>query len=104
PAPGSMPRRRFGQRGWVGLIGLLIALVIVALLAQTVLKSYGLLGDGERKASAGSRAPGALAPGPVDATEVAPAYAAPIERARNLEQRMQRDAQDLGQRIDEQTK
>jgi hypothetical protein len=99
-----MSGERLRQRGWLGLIGLLIALVIVAALAQTVLKSYGLLDGGGRKASAGSRAPGAIAPAAVDATESAPAPAAPIERARNLEREMQRDAQDLGRRIDEQTK
>jgi hypothetical protein len=83
---------------------LLIALVIVAVLAQTALRSYGLLGGAERNAAAGSRAPGGIAPAAVDATEAVPAPAAPIERARNLEQQMQRDAQDLGRRIDEQTK
>ena len=94
---------RFRQRGWLGLVGLLIALVIVAVLAQTVLRSYGLLGGGDRKV-AGSRGPGAIAPAVVDPTDAAPSSAAPIERARGLEQQMQRDAQDLGRRIDEQTR
>lgn len=100
----SRSQPRFGQEGWVGLIALLIALVIVAVLAQTVLKSYGMLDGGEHKASARSPAAGAIAPAAVDATEAAPGSATPIERARNLEREMQRDAQDLGQRIDEQTK
>jgi len=92
------------QRGWLGLVGLLIALVIVAVLAQTVLKSYGLLGAGERSSRAGSRVPGGAAPAAVDATEAAPAPTQPIERARGVERELQRDADDLGRRIDEQTK
>ena len=43
------------QRGWVGLVVILLALVIVALLAQTALKQYGLLDDPRRR-SARSRA------------------------------------------------
>ncbi len=31
------------QRGWIGLVVLVFALVIVAVLAQTALKQYGLL-------------------------------------------------------------
>ncbi len=85
-------------------MGLLIALVIVALLAQTVLKSYGLVGGGERTAAAGSRLPGVVAPAAVDATEATPAPTTPIERARGVERDLRRDAGNLGRRIDEQTK
>jgi hypothetical protein len=93
-----------GQRGWLGLIALLIALVIIAVLAQTVLRSYGMLGGGEHTAKAGARVPGAAAPADVDATQATSSITAPIERARGLEQQVQRDAQDLDRRIDEQTK
>jgi hypothetical protein len=89
----------FRQRGWIGLVGLLIALVIVAVLAQTVLKSYGLTGGGERTAARGSPAP---QPAAGDAPQPTPAN--PIERARGLEREMKRDAQDLDRRMDEQTK
>jgi Tfp pilus assembly protein PilE len=92
------------QRGWLGLVALLIALVIVAVLAQTVLRSYGMLGGGDRTATARARAPGAAAPAEGDATQATPSITAPIERARGLEQQVQRDAQDLDRRIDEQTK
>ena len=44
------------QRGWLGLIGLLLALVIVAVLAQKVLKTYGLLSEPSRSVSAGHAA------------------------------------------------
>jgi Tfp pilus assembly protein PilE len=89
------------QGGWLGLIGLLIALVIVAVLAQTVLKSYGLIGGGERTAA---RSSSAAQPTSADATQSTPTSANPIERARGVEQQLQRDAQDIGRRIDEQTK
>jgi len=88
------------QRGWIGLIGLLIALVLVALLAQTVLKTYGLLPGSDAAANAGPRGVGAVGPAPADPTVAAP----PIERARGVEQQLQRDAQDLARRIDESAK
>jgi hypothetical protein len=90
------------QRGWLGLVGILIALVIVAVLAQTVLRSYGLLGGTERTA-AGPRTPASATPAG-EAAQTTPAVMAPIERAKGLEQQVQRDAQDLGHRIEEQTK
>jgi cytochrome c-type biogenesis protein CcmH/NrfG len=89
------------ERGWIGLVGLLIALVIVAVLAQTVLKSYGLIGA-DRTAASGPRVPSAAAPAD-DGAPPAPSRD-PRERARGLEQQIQRDAQDLSRRIDEQTK
>ena len=92
------------QRGWIGLIGLLIALVIVALLAQTVLKTYGLLSDPDAAVKAGPRSVGAVGPAPADPTAATPAAATPIERARGVEQQLQRDTQDLARRIDESTK
>ena len=49
-------RTLHGQRGWLGLIGLLLALVIVAVLAQKVLKTYGLLAGAEPGAKVGQRA------------------------------------------------
>jgi cytochrome c-type biogenesis protein CcmH/NrfG len=92
------------QRGWLGLIAILMALVIVALLAQTVLRTYGVLPGAETPAKAGPRGPGAASSAATDPTAVAPAPTTPIERARGLEQQVQRDAQDLEKRIDEQTK
>jgi len=83
------------------LIAILIALVIVAVLAQTVLKTNGLMPGTGTSAGAGPRGPGAAAPAEVDPGA---APRAPIERARGLEQQLQRDAQELGKRVDEQTK
>jgi hypothetical protein len=46
---------RHRQRGWVGLVVILLALAIVALLARTALKQYGLLDDPKpRPAAAGA--------------------------------------------------
>jgi hypothetical protein len=92
------------ERGWFGLIAILIALVIVAVLAQTALKTYGLLPGAETSAKAGPRGPGVASPAEVDPTTATPAPNTPIERARGVEQQVQRDAQELGKRIDEQTK
>ena len=90
------------QRGWLALVGILIALVIVAVLAQTVLRSYGLFGGTDRTV-AGPRTPPGVTPADEPAAAT-PAVTAPIERARSLEQQVQRDAKNLGERIDEQTK
>jgi len=96
------------QRGWLGLIGLLLALVIVAVLAQKVLKTYGLLPGAEPGAKSaaerGPRGPGDISPAPLDATGVTPTPAAAIERARGLESAVQQQAQDLNKRMDEGTK
>jgi len=92
------------ERGWIGLVGLLIALVIVAVLAQTLLKTYGLLPGPDAAVKAGPRGVGAVGPAAADPTVATPAAATPIERARGVEQQLQRDAQDLARRVDESTK
>jgi hypothetical protein len=97
------------QRGWLGLIGLLLALVIVAVLAQKVLKTYGLLLGAEPGAKSaaqrGPRGPGGVSPAPLDATDVTPTTpTAAIERARGLESAVQQQARDLDKRIDDTAK
>ena len=95
------------QRGWLGLIGLLLALVIVAVLAQKVLKTYGLLSGAQPEAKSaserGPRGPVEVSPAPLDASGVTPAPAA-MERARGLESAVQQQAQDLNKRMDETAK
>ena len=90
------------ERGWVGLIVLLLALVIVAVLAQTVLKSYGMLGAGA-PVKAQTRGLGPAASASPD-TAAAPAPMTPIERARGVEQTVKQGEEDMSKRIDEQTK
>ncbi|HWZ70070.1 MAG TPA: hypothetical protein VN326_01155 [Casimicrobiaceae bacterium] len=96
------------QRGWLGLIGLLVALVIVAVLAQKVLKTYGLLSGADPGAKSaaerGPRGPGGVSPAPSDAPDVTPTPAAAIERARGLESAVQQQARDLDKRIDDTAK
>src|ERR1700694_2897873 len=82
PGSAQSPER---QRGWVGIVVLLLALVIVEVLAQTVLKRYGLLGGFERRSQAARpgdvpRGPGGIAPAPIDATTAGPVPAEPLER------------------------
>ena len=92
-----MPRR---QRGWVGLVVLLLALVIVAVLAQTALKHYGLLAAADTPAEnkrARLQAPDAS--GQVDAATATPRNA--LERARGLENAVRQQADDLGRQIDD---
>ena len=66
-----MRRPRRAQQGWVGLLVLLLAILIVAWLSKDALLSYGLAG----KPAATAAEPGAP-PTPTDARQ----------RARNVEQ------------------
>ena len=86
------------QRGWVGLVVLLVALVIVAMLAKTALQQYGLTG----KATTASQAT-PVGQAPQDLT-TAPAPVDAMQRARGVEQSVQQQADDLNKRIDEASK
>lgn len=91
------------QRGWVGLIVLLLALVIVAVLAQTALKRYGLLAPAETSAvNTSARVQAADAPSQVDSAITTPRNA--LERARGVENAVRRQADDLGKQIDDTAK
>ena len=81
PRPDRRGLRRH-QRGWVGLVVILLALVIVAWLAKSALTSYGLTGK-----------PPAAAPGapPTD----------PRERARAVEQTVIDRARESARQVDE---
>jgi hypothetical protein len=91
------------QRGWVGLIVLLLALVIVAVLAQAALKRYGLLAPADTpvaNTSAGGQA--ADAPGQLDSATTTPRNA--LERARAVEGTVRQQAEDLRKQIDDAAK
>jgi hypothetical protein len=91
------------QRGWVGLVVLLLALVLVALLAQTALKHYGLLAPADTPAeNKRARLQGSDASGQVDAATATPRNA--LERARGLENAVRQQADDLGRQIDDTAK
>jgi hypothetical protein len=91
------------QRGWVGLVVILVALVIVALLAERALKGYGLVPGADLNTRAGSRVPPAASQAGVDPTSVPATPGATLDRARGLEQQVQQEAKDQAKRIDEQT-
>ena len=82
---------------------LLLALVIVAVLAQTALKHYGLLAPAEAPAvntSARGQAPDAS--GQLDSATTTPRNA--IDRARGVESAVRRQADELGKQIDDTAK
>jgi hypothetical protein len=92
------------QGGWVGLIVILLAMVIVAWLAKDALKEYGLLADVEKqhKSTAGSvRGPGVgvTGAGP-DATTVVPAPINALEKARGVQDMVREQADEQSRRID----
>jgi hypothetical protein len=92
------------QRGWVGLVVLLIALVILGLLSQKLLKQMGLVPEERATTTAGTRGPGPAGAVPIDVTTASPVPTNAIERAKGVESALQQQAQDMGQRIDAQTK
>ena len=87
---------RARQRGWVGLIVLVLALVIVGVLLKTVLQQYGLTGNA---GPASKATPVDSVSHDVTTTEVTPRNA--LERARGLEASVQQQAADQAKRIDD---
>ena len=84
-------RRR--QRGWVGLVVILLALVIVAVLARTALKQYGLLDDP-------AKAPAAAGASEAEqAATVTPRNA--LERAKGVEDMVKQGAAAQQKNIDD---
>jgi hypothetical protein len=92
----AMPSRR-QQGGWAFLI-VLVALAIVAYLARdSLMQLFGTLSRASN--SAESRLPAGARPAP-DATQSVPAPAAPVERARAVEDVVRQQYEQLGKRID----
>jgi hypothetical protein len=83
------------QRGWVGLVLILLALVIVGLSARSALKAYGLFDDADKPRHAA--APGARE---VDqAAAITPRNA--LERAKGVQEIVQQGAIEQEKRIDD---
>ncbi len=80
---------------------LLLALVIVAVLAQTALKRYGLL-PSDATTNAPVREPATAAPSQADPATTTPRNA--LERARGVEGAVRQQAEDLGKKIDDAAK
>lgn len=94
---GSSKRR---QGGWFGLVGLLVALVIVALLGKTLLQQMGLLA-GPPVPKAGERSAVSPAGGaPIDPTPAVPSATVPLERARGVESALQQQVQTMNQKAE----
>ena len=97
------PRAR--QGGWVGLIVVLVALVIVAVLTRDALKQYGLVPGTATSKKAGAPGERARMPGAtgaealdLDSAPVAPANV--LERARGVEDMVKRQADERATRGD----
>lgn len=89
---------RYRQQGWVGLLVLLLALVVVGLLARTALKQYGVASG----LDAGERTVKKLPPGASEvdqAAAVTPRNA--LDRARGVQDMVKQGAADQEQRIDD---
>ncbi|MEP7329448.1 MAG: hypothetical protein ABI777_09570, partial [Betaproteobacteria bacterium] len=96
------------QRGWVGMIVILIALAIVAWMSKDALMKYGLLAGsgGTRVVKGGGAMPGERTGSPVagavdgmDPSVSAPTPTAALEKARALEGQMQRAAESAASKM-----
>jgi hypothetical protein len=91
------------QRGWIGLVVLLLALVIVAMLSMDALKQYGMLGGSpavKRPTSGTASAP----PEPAAGVANSASTPTPIERARGVEAMLRKQADEAGKGIDDTTR
>ena len=88
---------RHRQRGWLGLVVILLALVIVALSARTALKQYGLLDDPAKPRAAAVAKPGATELDRAAATTPRDA----LERARGVQDMVREQAVEQEKRIDD---
>ena len=99
------PSVRARQRGWVGLVVVLVAFVIVALLAKDALKQYGLVPAKPTAAKAASpgeraRAPGAVGAEAIDLDSAPSAPSGALDRARGVEDMLKRQADERATRMD----
>jgi hypothetical protein len=101
-------KTRARQRGWIGLVMVLVALVVVAFLAKDALKQYGLVPGatasrtGTKAASPGERArsPGAM---DIDASDLESAPVAPasaLERARGVQDMVNKQAEERARELE----
>ncbi len=104
-----MRRRIDRQRGWAGLLALLIVVLIVGWLARDALRDYLLLPEPDEPVE--SREPTGLqrSPTPAAVSESPPggastSYQRPLERARSVESTVTRGAETQGRRIDDATR
>ena len=93
------------QRGWVGLVVILLALAIVAFLAKDALKKYGLTPGTAATTKAGTvgeraRSAGAVGSEVLDVGGAPPTPGAALERARGVEEMVKQQADERATRVD----
>jgi len=100
----TVPAARNRQQGWAGMLGILVALVIVGFLAKDALKGY--LGIGAKPvakaASPGerARAPGAFGVEAVDPGAAPAGAGSALDRARGVEDMVKQQAAEREKRGD----
>ena len=94
---------RAGQRGWAGLIVLLIALAIVLVLGRTVLQQMGLTSPPGVTASTPLPRQAASEPANTQAASSQLRVTAPLERARGVEAIVQQQARDAAANVERST-
>jgi hypothetical protein len=105
-----MNRRKRRQGGFLGLVVILIALLIVAWLSMDALKEYGMLSGTSAPskpapASERLRGPGeGVTQAAPDVTSVTPAPMDALDKARGLESAVREQAAETSRRIDEGSK
>jgi hypothetical protein len=92
------PAGRRAQRGWIGLVVLLLALAFVGVLAMKALTQYATVGDRAQGPAARAAAAGATASTGGGATAAVPAK--PVERARAVEDLMRQQADERARQTD----
>ncbi len=100
------------QRGWLGTLGVLIVLLIIAWLVKDALRDYGLSSAAEKatEKAAQSAEPSGFQRSPTPAAVSAtppggtPSFQAPVERARGVESTVNRAAEAQGRSIDNATR
>jgi hypothetical protein len=98
-----MPSSRIRQRGWAGLVVLLLALLIVGFLAKDAIVKYGLSGS-TVVSQPGKGAPTANAPTAPPGSAESIRSGTPIERARAADAFVQTQSEENKRRIDEAAK
>jgi hypothetical protein len=96
---------RSGQRGWLGLAGILVAVVIVALLAKEAFKRYGLapgaaLTSNASKSGESARAPGAASGVGDDVAKLPSTPGSALNRARGVEEMVKQQADERAAQAD----
>ena len=97
------PQRRSRQRGWAGLIVLLLALLIVGFLAKDAIVKYGLSGSTVVGAP-GKGGPAAGAPAAPPGSAASIQSGTPIQRARAADAFVQTQSEEIKRKIDDAAK